>query len=74
MHVVCLTGIYDTVFLWWQNEELQREGKGCDSIANGAFMGKIPFFIWILCHRFLEMERSQKSLEEEGGGGGWGGG
>ena len=38
--------------------------KGCDTtVLNGAYMGKIPFFIWILCHRFLEMERSQRSLE-----------
>ena len=53
------------ILLWWQNEELQRELKDAilQSVANGAHMGKIPFFIWILCHRFLEMERSQKSLE-----------
>lgn len=41
-----------------------KEIKGCDTtVANGAYMGKIPFFFWILCHRFLERERSQKSLE-----------
>lgn len=37
-------------------------------MANGAFVGKIPFFIWILCHRFLEIERSKKV--SWGGGGG----
>ena len=39
MHIVCITGMNS--LLWWQNAELQ----GCDSMTNGAFVGKIPFFI-----------------------------
>lgn len=29
--------------------------------------GKIPFFVWILCHRFLEMERTKTFIEGPGG-------
>lgn len=31
--------------------------------------GKIPFFVWILCHRFLEMERTKTFIEGPGEGG-----
>lgn len=64
MHAVCITRLNSVA-----ERRTQRERKRYDSMANGAFVGKIPFFIWILCHRFLEIERSKKFLEGAGKGG-----
>ena len=40
LHVVCVTGMGS--LLWLQNAELQREGKGCDSMANNVCVAKFP--------------------------------
>lgn len=53
LHVVCITGM--------------DKGKGIDAIVwQWCIRGKIPFFIWVLCHRFLEMERTKKVIEGPG--------